>query len=88
MNLRFSAGSVCTSILCAGFWVPVVLSPERARAQGRQNFDAVKVETHPVQGKVYMLTGAGGNVTVQLGPDGVLLAGARAGAQTPVFKHS
>jgi cyclase len=44
-----------------------------ARAQGNQNFDAVKVEIQPVQGNVYMLTGAGGNVTVQIGSDGVLL---------------
>ena len=42
-------------------------------ARAQQNFDAVKVEVEPVQGNVYMLTGAGGNVTVQVGPDGVLL---------------
>ncbi len=46
-------------------------SPQSARAQ--QNFDAVKVEVQPVQGNVYMLTGAGGNVTVQVGPQGVLI---------------
>ena len=51
----------------------MAISPEPARAQGRQNFDAVKVEVHPVQGKVYMLTGAGWNVTVQVGADGVLV---------------
>ena len=38
-----------------------------------QNFDSVQVETRPVQGKVYMLIGAGGNVTVQIGNDGVLV---------------
>ena len=27
----------------------------------------------PVQGNVYMLVGAGGNITVQIGKDGVLL---------------
>lgn len=73
MNVRFGSGSVWAFILFAGLCVPVAVSPERAGAQGRQNFDAVKVEIHPVQGKVYMLTGAGGNVTVQVGPDGVLL---------------
>lgn len=38
-----------------------------ARAQ------APDVETLPVQGNVYMLAGAGANVTVQVGPTGVLL---------------
>lgn len=49
--------------------------PEAALAQGRgkQNFDSVKVEIQPVQGKVYLLTGAGGNTTVQAGPEGVLI---------------
>jgi len=44
-----------------------------ALAQGGQNFDAVNIEVKKVQGNVYMLTGAGGNVTVQVGDEGVLL---------------
>jgi len=48
-------------------------TPGSAYAQGGQNFDAVQVEVKQVQGNVYMLTGAGGNVTVQVGNDGVLL---------------
>ena len=39
----------------------------------QQNFDAVQVRVLPVQGSVHMLTGAGGNVTVQAGTDGVLI---------------
>jgi hypothetical protein len=46
---RFPAESVCAFILSAVFLFPVAVS-ERAQAQGRQNFDAVKVEIHPVQG--------------------------------------
>lgn len=42
------------------------------QAQG-QNFDAVQVEVRPVQGNVHMLVGAGGNVAVQTGADGVLI---------------
>jgi cyclase len=38
-----------------------------------QNFDAVQIHTLPVQGDIYMLVGAGGNITVQVGKDGVLL---------------
>jgi cyclase len=49
--------------VCAGF-VP---------AQQPQNFDNVEVHILPVQGSVYMLVGAGGNITLQVGKDGVLL---------------
>ncbi len=43
-----------------------------ARAQ-QQNFDNVQVHVLPVQGNVYMLVGAGGNTTLQVGKEGVLL---------------
>jgi cyclase len=53
--------------------LPMICFPGGARAQGNQNFDAVQVHVQPVQGNVYMLTGAGGNVTIQVGQDGVLV---------------
>jgi cyclase len=37
------------------------------------NFDRVEVQTIPVQGNVHMLVGAGENVTVQVGNEGVVL---------------
>jgi glyoxylase-like metal-dependent hydrolase (beta-lactamase superfamily II) len=39
----------------------------------RQNFDAVRIETVQVRPNIHMLVGAGGNVTVMTGEDGVLL---------------
>jgi glyoxylase-like metal-dependent hydrolase (beta-lactamase superfamily II) len=39
----------------------------------QQNFDKVEVHVLPVQGNIYMLVGAGGNITMQAGKDGVLL---------------
>jgi glyoxylase-like metal-dependent hydrolase (beta-lactamase superfamily II) len=39
----------------------------------QQNFDAVEVKVQKAQGNVYMLVGAGGNVTVQIGTEGVVL---------------
>jgi cyclase len=42
-------------------------------AQQPQNFDNIQVKILPVQGSVYMLVGAGGNTTLQIGKDGVLL---------------
>lgn len=42
-------------------------------ARAPQNFDNVEVHTLKVQGNIYMLVGAGGNITVQADKDGVLL---------------
>src|SRR5437016_12472983 len=41
----------------------------------QQQPDFAKIEEHvlPVQGNVYMMVGAGGNSTVQVGKDGVLV---------------
>lgn len=49
--------------------------PQTAANRGPRtpDFDKVEVHTLPVQGDVYMLVGAGGNVTLQAGKDGVLL---------------
>jgi cyclase len=56
------------SLLC------VITLAALAHAQRpQQNFDNVQVKILPVQGSVYMLIGAGGNITVQAGKDGVLL---------------
>ena len=40
---------------------------------GQQNFDDVEVHTLHVRDDIYMLVGAGGNITVQAGDDGVLI---------------
>jgi cyclase len=45
-----------------------------AQNRGPQpNFDNVEIHVLPVQGNVYMIVGAGGNITMQVGKDGVLL---------------
>src|ERR1051325_7722821 len=44
-----------------------------ALAAQQQNFDNVQVRIQKAQGNIYMLVGAGGNVTVQAGSDGVLM---------------
>jgi len=49
----------------------VFFAPAAGHAQ--QNFDNVVEHLLPVQGSVYMMVGAGGNITVQVGKDGVLL---------------
>src|SRR5215469_15794020 len=42
-------------------------------AQQPANLDRTEVQTLPVQGNVHMLASAGGNMTVQVGNDGILL---------------
>ena len=39
----------------------------------QQNFDAVEVHALKVRDDIYMLVGAGGNITMQIGDDGILL---------------
>ena len=51
----------------------LLIFPLIAFAQQPQNFDNVEVHVLPVQGNVYMLVGAGGNITMQVGKEGVLL---------------
>jgi len=38
-----------------------------------QNFDKVQIKVHPVAGSVYMLEGAGGNIGVSVGDDGIVI---------------
>jgi glyoxylase-like metal-dependent hydrolase (beta-lactamase superfamily II) len=44
-----------------------------AQNRGQQNFDNVEIHVLPVRDNIYMLVGAGGNITVQIGKDGILL---------------
>jgi len=50
-----------------------LLVSARMGAQQQQNFDTVQMRVLKAQGNIYMLTGAGGNVTIQAGSDGVLV---------------
>jgi cyclase len=50
----------------------LVLVPALALAQ-QEDFSKVEVKAAPVAGNVHMLTGAGGNIAVSAGPDGLLI---------------
>lgn len=39
----------------------------------QQDWDAVEIDVLPVQGNVYMIVGAGGNIAMQVGDEGVVL---------------
>src|SRR6201988_2360379 len=45
-----------------GMWAPKLSGPSPG-----------EIQVLPVQGKVWVLTGAGGNITVQAGDDGILM---------------
>jgi cyclase len=49
-----------------------IVTAQQAPPQ-QPNFDAINVRSFKVQDNVYMLAGAGGNVTMQFGNDGVLV---------------
>src|SRR6266545_5426130 len=49
-------------ILCVGF-----------KASYAQDFSKVEIKVTKVAGNVYMLEGAGGNIGVSVGPDGILI---------------
>ena len=44
-----------------------------AGMMAQQNFDDVEVQSVHVKGNIWMLVGAGGNVTLSVGDDGVLV---------------
>src|SRR5436190_24313138 len=52
--------------------------------QSAQNFDNVQIKVLPVQGNnVYMVAGAGGNITLQVGKEGVLMVDTEYGPLAP-----
>jgi glyoxylase-like metal-dependent hydrolase (beta-lactamase superfamily II) len=57
------------SILSASL---LVLCAATANSQ-QPNFDNVQIHVEPVQHNIYLLVGAGGNTTVQIGSEGVLM---------------
>ena len=63
------AGAI--ALTCA--WGPASARQEQAAAPQTPDYSKAEVHILPVQGNIYMLVGAGGNITVQVGDDGVLL---------------
>jgi cyclase len=59
--------------IIAALVVGGVLAVATAVAQQNQNFDSVQIDTVKVRDNVYMLVGAGGNTTIHVGSDGVMV---------------
>jgi glyoxylase-like metal-dependent hydrolase (beta-lactamase superfamily II) len=85
MNTRVGRWIVTGLAVVAAAWTVSHPSAQQAPAssQGRgsapagrgaaPNVENVELHVLPVQGNVYMMVGGGGNVTIQIGKDGVLL---------------
>ena len=74
--------SIAGAIALTCLWGPA--SARQGQTAAPQTPDYSKAEVHilPVQGNVYMLVGAGGNITAQVGDDGVLLVDAGVAAMS------
>ena len=60
----------CLTLIFLG---SVLISPRIGYGQLSLNFDDIEIDVLHVQGNVYMLVGAGGNITLQVGREGVLI---------------
>jgi glyoxylase-like metal-dependent hydrolase (beta-lactamase superfamily II) len=69
-SIRFSFARRAAAALA---FTAMTLAVSPVSAQRNRDFSAVEIEILPVKGNVYALFGAGGNVTVQVGREGVLV---------------
>ena len=60
----------CLALIFLG---SVLIAPRDGYGQLNLNFDDIEINVLHVQGNVYMLVGAGGNITLQVGREGVLI---------------
>jgi glyoxylase-like metal-dependent hydrolase (beta-lactamase superfamily II) len=56
-------------VICGALFICLVT----ARAYAQTDWSKVEIKVQKVNGNVYMLTGAGGNIGVSVGPDGILI---------------
>jgi len=62
--------SGATPIRCVALVAAALAAP---LCEAQQDFSAVELSVLPVQGNVYVIAGAGGNISVQVGDEGVLV---------------
>ena len=78
---RRTSGKLCAAFAfaaaivmgSAGSWAFTYAQTNQNAAPQTPDYSKAEVHILPVQGNIYMLVGAGGNITVQAGSDGVLL---------------
>jgi cyclase len=62
-----------TTVTRTFLYVSLLVGCATSSNSQQQDFDKVQIHVEPVQHNIYMLVGAGGNTTVQVGSEGVLL---------------
>jgi cyclase len=74
-RMRWAVGILAIALCAALASTALKLSAQQSSSAAPPPPDYSKAEVHilPVQGNIYMLVGAGGNITLQAGSDGVLL---------------
>ena len=72
MRMQKVSRKVRVLSIATALTVGTALAVGTAVAQN-QNFDNVQIDTVKVRDNVYMLVGAGGNTTIQFGPEGILV---------------
>jgi glyoxylase-like metal-dependent hydrolase (beta-lactamase superfamily II) len=84
---RWAISSLMTASLFLGGFLGgfglLRAQPNPSGAPQKQDFAGVQIQVFPVQGNVYMLVGEGGNISVQVGSDGVLLVDTMFAALAP-----
>jgi glyoxylase-like metal-dependent hydrolase (beta-lactamase superfamily II) len=66
-------GLVAATVCSAALGAQQIRTARQEPFPRKPDWSKLEVETIPVQGQVYLIAGAGGNVAVQTGPSGVLL---------------
>jgi len=69
-----------------GIFVLMILTAMVAKAQ--RNFDEVQIKVEKVAGNIYMLVGAGGNIGVSIGDDGILIVDDQYAPLAPKIKEA
>src|SRR5688572_29298555 len=69
-----------------GIFVLMILTAMVAKAQ--RNFDDVQIKVERVAGNIYMLVGAGGNIGVSIGDDGILIVDDQYAPLAPKIKEA
>src|SRR3954454_19191293 len=64
--------ATCVRLL-AGMLLAMTATTAMPAISQQQDFSKVEMKVIPVSGNIYMLQGAGGNIGVSAGPDGVLI---------------
>src|SRR5258706_6853234 len=66
----------------------VALALLASTAPAQQDFNKVEIKVQKVAGSVYMLTGAGGNIGVSIGDDGIVIVDDQFAPLAPKIKEA